>query len=261
MTLTGRNITVRSAAVACFLFAVLVVFLFVRFMSGESDGGSFDMGYGRFFAIAGASITVLLGFLLALLYMRLFRRSPSIPVFFMSLFFLSMTLDVSKLGQVFVHFGPWPQLSSAIARVSLFGHITGALSLFAAGLYAGGIRMQRHGTVIFVGVMIAFSLSWLIPVDTSYLPDHLVYSAGLRASFGVALGVIIVLGIINFLQAAIAGRNPRLVFTAFAAAAIAAGREMLFYYVDPFRIIVGVGLVIIGATVFTAQHYRDYLVS
>lgn len=261
MTLAGRNTTIRTVLVFCFLLSVGVVYALVRSFRGADTNALIELRFVQLVAIGGTTVSVLLGALFAILYVRLFRRSPSIPVFFITFFFLSMMLDVSKIGQVVVLSSRWPQLSPLVARVSIFGHIIGVFSLFAAGLYSGGIRMQRHGTVLFIGFLIAFSLSWLIPVDTSYLPDHLVYPAGVRASLEIALVGILVLAVVNFVQAAITNQNVRLLLTAGAVAAMAVGRELLFYFADPLWIIVGGALTVIGSSVFTGQHYRDYLVS
>lgn len=261
MTLIARNVTIRSVLLLCLTLTAVLTVLFVRAITGAGGRIAIELRIVQFFAVGGTAVTVFLGFLFSALYVRLFRRSPSIPVFFVSFFFLAMTLDITKIAQIIVAFGRLPHLSTFVARASIFGHIVGVLSLFAAGLYSSGIRMQRHGTVILVGVIIAFSLSWLIPVDTSYLPDHLVYPAGIRASLEAALIVILVLAVVNFVQAAIMNQNPRQVITAAAVAAMAVGREILFYSADPVWIILGGGGVIVGATIFTGQYYRDYLVS
>jgi len=261
MTLTGRNTTIRTLLSVTLLAAVAVVVLFVRAVVGAGGGDLAALPLPQIFAIAGAIVTVLLGFFFGALYSRLFRRSPSIPVFFVTLYFLSLTLDITKIAQIVALFSRWPHLSPMIARVSIFGHIAGIFAIFAAGLYSGGVRMQRHGTVIFAGSVIAFSLSWLIPIDTSSLPDYLVYPAGIRASLEAALVVILALGVVNFVQAAITNENPRLFLTAGAVVAIAVGREILFYFVEPIWILLGGALIITGGTLFAGHHYRDFLVS
>lgn len=259
MTLTGRNMTIRSILALCGIVSATVLFLFVwNFQRGNLVS---EMRGVQIVALVGACVTVVLGFLFSGVYARLFRRSPSIPVFFLTLFFLSITLDITKLAQLVVVVGSPQNFSLLVGRATIFGHIVGVMALFVAGLYAGGIRMQRHGTVVFVGVLIALSLSWLIPVDTSYLPDHLVYPAGVKASFQSALVVFQLLAVLNFTQAAIVNQNPRMVVTAVAVALLAAGREILFFSVDPIWIVVGGSAVVIGGVVFTGQYYRDFLVS
>ena len=261
MTLTRRNITLRTVLFFCIVITIGVAYALFRSVDGNGPNVLINLRFVQLVAFGGSVVSVVLGAIFAILYVRLFRRSPSIPVFFVTFFFFSMMLDISKIGQVVVLSSRWPHLSPFVARVSIFGHIVGVFSLFAAGLYSGGIRMQRHGTVLFIGFLIAFSLSWLIPVDTSYLPDHLVYPAGVRASLQIALVGILVLAVVNFAQAAVSTQNLRLLLTTGAIAAMAVGRELLFYYTDPLWIIVGGALMIIGSSVFTGQHYRDYLVS
>lgn len=261
MTLMGRNTTIRLVLLACVIVTAGLIALFVAVLTGWGSSVEVDLRVGELFAVGGTFVTVGLGLLYSAIYARLFRRSPSIPVFFVTFFFLSMTLDIFKIGQIVVHSGLWPQYSPTIARVTIFGHISGVFALFAAGLYAGGVRMQRHGTVVLVGAVIALSLSVLIPVDTTTLPDHLVYPAGVRASFEVALLVILGLSVANFIQAAIANQNSRFFLTAAAIALLAMGRELLYYSAEPLAIIVGGGGVILGGAIFTGRHYRDYLVS
>jgi hypothetical protein len=259
MTLTGRNITIRSGLALCGTITVAVLLHFVwNLRHGYLP---VELRNVQIVALIGAAVTVVLGFLFSGVYARLFRRSPSIPVFFLTLFFLSITLDITKLAQLVVRTGSSQYFSLLVGRASIFGHIVGVMALFVAGLYAGGIRMQRHGTVVLVGLLIAFSLSWLIPVDTSYLPDHLVYPAGVKASFQSALLVFHLLAVLNFIQAAIVNQNPRMAVTALAVAFLAAGREILFFSVSPVWIVIGGGAVVVGGVVFTGQYYRDFLVS
>ena len=261
MTLMGRNTIIRLLLLGCLIVTGGLAALCVGVLTGWGLPVEIDFRVVELFVVGGAFVAVGLGSLFAAIYTRLFRRSPSIPVFFVTFFFLSMTLDIFKIGQIVVQSGLFPRYSPAITRLSIFGHIVGVFALFAAGLYAGGVRMQRHGTVVLVGVMIALSMSVLIPVDTMTLPNHLAYPAGVRASFEVALLVILGLSVANFIQAAIVNQNSRLYVTAAAIALLAVGREILYYSAEPVMIILGGGGVILGGAVFTGQHYRDYLVS
>ncbi|MFW5826816.1 MAG: hypothetical protein ACOCU4_01925, partial [Alkalispirochaeta sp.] len=139
--------------------------------------------------------------------------------------------------------------------------VTGVMALFGAGLYAGGLRMQRHGTAILVGGIIAVALSWSIPIDTSVLPDHLVYRAGIRSSLQATLFLLLAVAVVNYVQASINNGNPRQLISAGAIAALAMGRELLFYRVEPVWLAVGSLLVVTGGIVFAGQNYRDFLLS
>ena len=261
MTLTARNLSLRLGLVVMVAAVAAASTAFVWAMTGRGAFVSADLTVNQLFAVVGAGFSTLLGFFFAAVYLRMFRRTPSLSVFFVIWFFLAMMFDVSKLGQVFVPASPWPQFAPLVARISIFGHIVGVMALFGAGLYAGGVRMQRHGTAMFVGAVIAFGLSWSIPIDTSALPSHLVYHAGMRASLQATLVLLLTIAVLNYVQAAVHHGHPRQLISALAVALMATGRELLFYQIQPVWILVGMVALIAGAIVFAGQNYRDFLVS
>jgi hypothetical protein len=261
MTLTGRNLSLRFAFVVLVLISVTVVGAFGAALQGAYFFSPLQLSLDVLLAVTGTIITAGLGFVLAAAYLRLFRRTPALSVFFVTWFFLTMILDVLKLGLVFLPVAPWPQLASEFSRAVTFGHVSGVMALFGAGLYAGGLRMQRHGTAIVVGGIIAVALSWSIPIDTSYLPEYLVYRAGIRSSLQATLFLLLAVAVINYVQASINNGNPRQLISALAIAALAVGRELLFYRVEPLWIGIGAFLVVVGGIVFAGQNYRDFLLS
>jgi hypothetical protein len=135
------------------------------------------------------------------------------------------------------------------------------MALFGGGLYAGGVRMQRHGTAMGVATLIAVGMSWMIPVDTAVLPPHLVYPAGLRSSLDATLLLLVVVSVINYLQAVITRQEWRRLVGVVAVAMIATGREMLFYLTSPVAVVVAAALLIAGAILFAGQNYRDLLLN
>jgi hypothetical protein len=262
MTRTGRNNTANLLLALFFTagFAVLATFVLVATGVLETEPGAGTARIdSRRAALVGTILTATVAAGAAAIYRRLFRRSSSIPVFFMVLFFIFTVGDISKLGHVLIPAPSWRHLSPLLARFTIFSHIAGALSFFAAGLYASVARMQRQGTAILLGTLIALGLSWAVPIDTLQLPDNLVYAAGFRASLDAAIMIILALGVLNFIQAAAAGRDRRQAVSAIAAAFIAIGREVLFYRAEVPLIVIGTGLFAAGAGVFAVQNYRDYL--
>ncbi len=261
MTLTGRNLSLRFAFAVLVLLGIAVTGAFGLALQGAYVFSPLELSLDMLLAVTGTFITAGLGFVLSAAYLRLFRRTPALSVFFVTWFFLTMILDALKLGLVFLPVAPWPQLASEFSRAVTFGHVTGVMALFGAGLYAGGLRMQRHGTAILVGGIIAVALSWSIPIDTSYLPDHLVYRAGIRSSLQATLILLLVVAVVNYIQASVNNGNPRQLISALAIAALAAGRELLFYRVEPLWIGAGALLVVAGGITFAGQNYRDFLLS
>ncbi|MCG8479110.1 MAG: hypothetical protein MI724_08455 [Spirochaetales bacterium] len=234
--------------------------IFIVQLRGGSYGTVGDLSLDQLLALSAVIVNCLLGFVFSLVYMRLFRRTPSLSVFFVTWFFLLMSFDASKIGQILLPVSPWPQFAPVVARVTIFGHIIGVVSLFGAGLYAGGVRMQRHGTAMFVVAMIALALSASIPIDTSSLPPHLVYEAGMRSSLQATLVLLLVVAVVNYVQAAVGKQDYRQLMSALAVALVAAGREMLFYFIEPLWLVAGAAALVVGGVLFAAQNYRDFLV-
>lgn len=261
MTLAGRSLLLRLMFLLMFLLAAGTSAFLALAFNGMLPVVDPELELGQLPAAGAALATGLAGLLSSALYLRLFRRTPSLAVFFVIWFFLAMVPDVLKLLQLVLPYSSWPQLAPAVSRMGLLAHLLGVMALFAAGLYAGGVRMQRHGTAIFIAGLIALALSWSIPIDTATLPPHLVFSAGIRSSMRVTIILFLVLAVLNFLQAGISAGGARRYGSAAAVAALAVGRELLFYSVDLVVLIVGMGLFLAGMALFAVLNYRDFLLS
>ncbi len=261
MTRTGRNNTAVFLVSLFLVAAVALLVLFVTELRIVSEVGSVDPTPEEWRAVAGALVTTVISFTAAIVYIRLFRRSPSVPVFFVVLFLIFTAVDVSKLGQVMIPATAWRNVSPVLARVTIFGHMSGALALFAAGLYASVSRMQQHGIAMTIGLFVSLGLSWAVPIDTFSLPHNLVYTAGFQPSLDVMIQVVFGLAVVNFLQAAVTGRERRQVMSALAVALVTLGREVLYYRTEVPVVIGGAVLFVAGVAVYAVENYRDYLVS
>ncbi|HKK47617.1 MAG TPA: hypothetical protein VJ932_00875, partial [Alkalispirochaeta sp.] len=107
MTLTGRNLSLRFAFAVLVLLTLMVVGAFGGALQGAYFFSQLQLSLDLLLAVTGTFITVGLGFVLAAAYLRLFRRTPSLSVFFVTWFFLMMIMDVFKLGIVFLPVAPW----------------------------------------------------------------------------------------------------------------------------------------------------------
>jgi ABC-type multidrug transport system fused ATPase/permease subunit len=261
MTLTGRNLALRFSTVVLVLVFAAVILAFVGAIRGVWQFSPTRISVNELLAIIGASVSAGLGLILAVIYLGLFRRTPALSVFFVTWFFLTMVFDIFKFGQIILPASPWPQFTAEVSRAGIFGHISGVMAIFAAGLYAGGVRMQRHGTAMIVACMIALGLSWSIPVDTGVLPTNLIHRAGIGTSLQATLVLLIAVSVVNFVHAALDSGNLRGLVTAAAVALVATGREILFYRVEPLWIVLGAAGVLAGGIIFAGQNYRDFLVS
>lgn len=260
MTLAGRSTTLHLAlfgAVAVAALTGAAVWAGYQGMFGEPIP---PMSVDQLLAAGAAVVAGAISLVGGAVYTRMFRRSTSLSVFFVTFSLILSVLDVTKLLQLVLVVTPWPQLSPAVSRVSILGHLAGVLALFTAGLYAGGVRMQRHGTAIVVGLGLTAALSWAIPIDVSDLPDHLVHETGIRSSLEAAVFVLLGAAVLNYVQAAIVNRDNRQLFGALAVALIATGREFLYYLTMPIALLIGAIAMTLGVILFAARNYRDSLI-
>lgn len=261
MTLNGRNRLLRLIFVVALVVYTTLILLFIAVLSGYVGERTPELGEVARAAAAGAITTGAIGLTVTAFFLRLFRRTPSVSLFFVGLFFVLMTVDIVKLAQLILPVTDWSGWSIAVARVTVAGHISGTAAIFGAGLFAGGVRMQRHGVALLFALLVAAGLSATIPLDTSTLPPHLVYLEGMRASLRLTLFVLLGVSVLNYIYAAVDAEAWRRLWSAGAIALAAIGREILFYRVEPMWIVAGGVCALAGAVIYGLQNYREYVVS
>lgn len=253
MTVTQRSTFLQMLLVIHLLVAVAVVVLLVQ------ERPVLDREVVP--ALAGSALMTGSALGMAAVYLRVFRRSRSIPVFFMVLFLVFAGLDVTKGLQVLIAQSPFPHLGSSVSRVTIFGHLTGALALFGSGLYSGSHRLKWHGTALTLGLFLVAALTWVIPVDTAILPRNLVFPAGFTASLDALTASLFVLAVLSYGEPAVTGRSLRGLVNTGAVVLAVAGRELLYHRTEVASLVVGTVLFIGGTALYAAYNYRDYLVS
>lgn len=253
MTLNQRNITLR----ALLLFHGLTLVLVAGWVVWQSP----EIPWEHAWALTGSAVATLTGMVCGIVYLRLFRRSRSVPIFFMVVFFFFTMLDALKWTQPGFALSTTPYIGALVSRFIIFGYVAGALALFASGLYADAPRLKWPGIAMAVGTLLTGMLVWVIPVDTTILPVHLVHPAGVPAPVDTLAAILFVLGVLNYSESAIVRKDLRKGGIALAVLVMIAGRVFLYLRTDVVSIAVGVFLFIGGAAIYGFANHRDYLVS
>jgi hypothetical protein len=214
----------------------------------------------RLLAVSTALITVVAGLVFSVVFIRIFRRNPSVSVFLVTLSFTLVMVDGVKLVQIIAIAEALPRVSALASRMIIGGHLAWIAALSGAGLYSGGVRMQRHGVAIAIVLAICTILAGTVPIETEALPDNLVHATGLRSSVEVVVAILGCIAVINYVFAAISDRSARRLLSALAIALIVVGREGLFYSIEPVVVLVSCGMFVAGAIVFASQHYREQMI-
>ena len=225
MTLVRRNIFLRSFFIVVLLVGLSIIVFFVNILSAADN----ELLLNHKYIIGAVTVEFVIAIVIAVLYMRLFQKSAEIDIFFVILAFLLAASDILKLTQIMLLLEALPHLMPTVSRIIITGHTLCIMALFAASAYAGGIRMQRHGTAIFVVVAIVIVLITMIPLYTEHLPANLVHDVGIRRSFAVSLRLLLLAAVFNyFYYSAVINRNWRKAVMACAIGLIALGRSFSF---------------------------------
>jgi hypothetical protein len=191
---------------------------------------------------------------------RIFRRVSSAEVYFFTLFLITLSPELLRVGQLLVTATDQPPLYGAlVTRVVLFGRLLGYLVLFAAGVYAAGARHQRIGTLTLLICTLAFLVVYFVPVDLSRLNATLIHRVGGRQSLDAVLVFLSAGTIANYVIAWATGRADRGVLVAGWIVALVVGRELAFNVPTLVASVIGVILIGIGALGFMMTVRTRYL--
>jgi hypothetical protein len=179
--------------------------------------------------------------------LRLFRRSSSSTMLFLSFFLVSLILDLGKVGYLyFLTQDMTPMRLVILSRTIRFGHFFGLFALLASSLYHAGVDYPKTGSVALVMGVVTASLVYMLPIDSLTIEPSLVHSAGAQSTLqivGAAIGFLVVLnGVLGALQRP----ENQLWLISLGYALLVVGRELVFYLITPVLTFIGIGLLLAG---------------
>jgi hypothetical protein len=119
--------------------------------------------YVPFVSLAGAALYSLVT--LVLIY-TFFEKTQAPEILFITLFVLSFSLETMRLATPLQKAWEIPSLYLLMAsRTLLFGRFFGIFSLFAAGVCAAGLEIQKQANIILVAAFISLVVSLGVPID------------------------------------------------------------------------------------------------
>jgi hypothetical protein len=145
------------------------------------------------------------------------------------------------------------------SRALVFGRCLGVFSLFAAGICAAGFEVQKQRNIAFVIISVALAVALGIPIDGLSWDSTMSMLSGYSSMFFHVETGILVITVLSFLAAAVAGGQKEYVFIGISVLMIYLGRNVLLYsdtWITP-----GPWLVFLAAGTWLActQLHRVYL--
>lgn len=191
---------------------------------------------------------------------NVYRKTPSVEVFFLSLFYLTLALESLRIvNLLFFAQHVSIELRLIATRAVYLGRLFGMFCLLASSLYAVGLKYANLGLLLGAVFLLSLTLSSILPIDATVFTASFLYRLGDVYGYrfvDIAMGLIYVL---NFAGAGFIRASRRFLWIALAAALVFLGRELFLHGTGPLILGIGVGFLLAGGTVFGRQISQYYL--
>ncbi|MDR1971055.1 MAG: hypothetical protein LBQ46_03960 [Treponema sp.] len=178
-----------------------------------------------FVSLAGAALFSLIA--LVLIYFS-FEKTQAPEILFITLFILSFSFETMRLITPLQKTWVIPSIYLLLAsRALLFGRLCGIFSLFAAGVYAAGLEVQKQLNVILIAVFISLVVSLGIPIDILTWDSSFSMVNGYLSLFRMIETVVLLITMLSFFISAWSRGNPEYVAIGWGSLFVYAGRNIL----------------------------------
>jgi hypothetical protein len=135
---------------------------------------------------------------LILIYL-FFEKTQAPEILFITLFVLSFSFESMRLMTLLQKVWVIPSIYLLLAsRALLFGRLLGIFSLFAAGVCAAGLEIQKQLNVIFIVIFIALVVTLGIPIDILTWDSSFSMVNGYLSLFRMVEAVVLLITMASF---------------------------------------------------------------
>jgi hypothetical protein len=275
MTLYGRNVLFRIEIFISALFIILMGILAVKVLpvcpavmeeSVRRSPGIIQnliahfltpSPYVPFLSLAGGGLYSLVT--LVLIYLS-FEKTQAPEILFISLFVLSFSFETIRLLVPLQKIWAIPSVYLLLgSQTLLFGRFFGIFALFAAGVYAAGLEVQKQLNVILIIAFISLVVSLGIPIDILTWDSSFSMINGYLSLFRMTETVVFVITMMSFFISAWSRGTPEYVAIGFGSFLAYAGRNILLSgdtWISPFPALL---LLTAGAWLICTKLHKVYL--
>jgi hypothetical protein len=218
MTLSERNTLFKIGIILCSIctlfvavssFLIIPVFSQIMAEYTRRPGNVFQLITGFFlgnnnYAVYTSLTAAVVYSLISIIFIHFFfERTSSPEILYIAIFTISFALEsvrfVLPLQHIFYFSFFYVGLAS---RVLLFARFFGIFSLFAAGLCAAGLEVQKTRNVIFVLIVASMVITIGVPIDSSNWNTSLNIVNSYNLMFSLVEIAVFITTIISFFIAA-----------------------------------------------------------
>ena len=221
------------------------------------EGFANPSAYVPFWTMLGAVVYSLIGITLIYFF---FEKTQSPEILFFGLFVISLSFEFERLNIPLMQVFSFPPMYLiAAARILLFGRYFGLFALFATGIFASGLDVQKQQTVFFMLILAALVIAFNVPIDSLVWDSSLKVLNGYGSMFTVVEGGILAVTVLTFLVSAFTRGSRHYVIIGLGALMTYVGRNILLKSDTWITPIPGMILLLGGTWLVCALLHREYL--
>jgi hypothetical protein len=275
MTLSERNTFFKAGIVfcsACVLFVLAASFLIIPVYSEVMEGYTqrpvniFQVFTGFFpgndyYAVYVSLAASVLYSIISIIFIRFFFERTSAPeILYIAIYAISFSFEAIRFILPLHHIYNFSLFYVSIAvKILLFVRFFSIFSLFAAGLCAAGLEVQKTRNVIFIIIIAALVITMGIPIDASYWDTSLNIVNSYTPMFALIGLAASVITMISFLIAANIRDSKEYINVAVWVILVLTGRSFLLNTDNWIGPIMGILLLSIGTGFLCSKLHKIHL--
>jgi hypothetical protein len=275
MTLSERNTFFKIGIIFCSICALFVVaasFLIIPIFSELMEGNTrrpgnvfqfltgFFLGSDNYAVYSSLAASVLFSLVSIIFIHVYFERTSSPEILYIAIFTISFALEVVRLILPLQHIFNFSLFYvSLAAKFLLFARFFSIFSLFAAGLCAAGLEVQKTRNVIFAMIIASLVITLGIPIDSSNWDTSFNIINSYVSMFSVVEAVAFITTIISFFIAAKIRDSREYVNIAIGVMLALAGRGFIINVDNWTSLVPGIVLLSIGTGILCSKLHKIHL--
>ncbi len=267
MILLFRKYLVKIFFIFSFISVLFGVFYFIKFQPGNNSSSfvttqvwwmiyrnviKIDLFHAWISLMALGLFSLVFSFFIY----RLIKKNSSPQMAFIYLFIFSFSFSLLRLIYIMPHSAFIDR--ELISRIIFFGRLFGLSSFFAASLFTSGLQIQKFGLVLLISTVVSFTITIILPFNTTVLTSALIYRVGEEKSITLFCLTLEILTVLNYLSSALKQSRNELFRIMFFALMILTGFEMSFFLYLPI-LIPGITLLILGTLLYLRTSQKLFL--
>jgi hypothetical protein len=211
-------------------------------------------------SIADVAVLAVFSVVAGACILRSFKKTVSPEIFFFSFWAASISFESLRLLHILLAlFGATDSSLAIIDKLYTGIKFFGFTTLFISGLYAAGMRSEKHLSIIAACAGISTALATVLPVNSGIWDSNLLFKIGYSRLIQGFSFLIILITITNYIIATKVRGDFSYYYIAMGIAACAAGAFFLSKDISPIVSIISLMALASGSTIFIYKLHSYYL--